>query len=72
MPYFIGQRLGPYLLTKAVDIAWSREPERLTVNTCTLDHPKALPMYQRFGFQPIARKEVPSPWRRFDPVLEES
>ena len=72
MPDFIGQRLGPYLLTKAVDIAWSREPERLTVNTCTLDHPKALPMYQRFGFQPIARKEVPSPWRRFDPVLEES
>lgn len=66
MPDFIGQRLGPYLLCQAVEEAWHHEPARLTVNTCTLDHPKALPMYQRFGFRPYARREVPAPWQRGD------
>jgi len=66
MPEFIGQRLGPYLLGQAVDAAWRNEPERVTVNTCTLDHPNALPLYQRFGFRPYARREVPAPWQRGD------
>jgi ribosomal protein S18 acetylase RimI-like enzyme len=29
----------------------------MTVNTCTLDHPRALALYQRLGFTPIAREE---------------
>jgi len=58
MPEFIGQGLGPYLLYSAIDIAWSQhQPARLTVNTNTLDHPRALPLYQRFGFQPVRRQE---------------
>jgi GNAT superfamily N-acetyltransferase len=57
MPEFIGQRLGPYLLASAIDIAWSHEPSRLWVNTNTLDHPKALPLYQRMGFVPYAQEE---------------
>jgi GNAT superfamily N-acetyltransferase len=58
MPEFIGMRLGPYFLRWALDAAWDMEPERVTVNTCTLDHPKALPMYQRAGFEPIFRREL--------------
>ncbi|TNE42088.1 MAG: GNAT family N-acetyltransferase [Alphaproteobacteria bacterium] len=58
MPEFIGMKLGPYMLNWALEQAWSKGPERVTVNTCTLDHPKALPMYQRFGFQPIRQREV--------------
>ena len=56
LPEFTGKGLGPYLLSAALDIAWSSDPERVTVNTCTLDHPKALPLYQRFGFQPIRQE----------------
>jgi ribosomal protein S18 acetylase RimI-like enzyme len=71
MPEFIGARMGPWLLTQAIDMAWDREPERVTVNTCTLDHPKALPLYQRLGFHPYDRKEVPPPWLRHNPGLED-
>lgn len=57
MPEFLDQGLGRYLLGAAIDIAWSHAPERLTVNTCTLDHPKALTLYQRFGFTPVEREQ---------------
>ena len=50
IPEFVGCKLGPYLLSSMIDIAWSYEPQRLSVNTCTLDHPKALSLYQRCGF----------------------
>jgi ribosomal protein S18 acetylase RimI-like enzyme len=50
MPEFIGRGLGDYLLSTAIDIAWSYEPSRLWVHTNTLDHPRALPLYQRHGF----------------------
>lgn len=66
VPEFIGRGLGPFFLASALDIAWSYAPARLTVNTCTLDHPKALSMYQRYGFRPYARREVPPPWARAD------
>jgi GNAT superfamily N-acetyltransferase len=55
MPEFLHQRLGRYLLGAAIDIAWSHGPEKVTVNTCNLDHPKALTLYQRFGFTPVSR-----------------
>lgn len=55
LPEFVGRRLGAYLLRVAIDDAWSRNPSRVTVNTCTLDHPNALPNYQRAGFVPYAQ-----------------
>jgi GNAT superfamily N-acetyltransferase len=66
MPEFIGMKLGPYLLDWAIEEAWRKEPARVTVNTCTLDHPKALPMYQRFGFSPLQQQEI-----EIDPVLDD-
>ncbi len=57
VPEFVGQRLGPYLLDWAIWRAWEYEPRRLWVHTCTLDHPKALGLYQRFGFTPY-RQEI--------------
>jgi len=56
MPDFIGKGLGRYLLTWAVDTAWSHGPQRVWVNTNNLDHPKALPLYQRCGFQPYKQE----------------
>ncbi len=61
LPEFIGRRLGPYLLSSAIDLAWTYEPKRLLVNTNTLDHPKALPLYQRFGFVPYKREDTTIP-----------
>lgn len=58
MPDFIGMKLGPYFLNWAISEAWLRSPDCVTVNTCTLDHPKALPLYQRFGFTPYKQKEL--------------
>ncbi|WP_416899223.1 MAG: GNAT family N-acetyltransferase [Minwuia sp.] len=58
MPDFIGMKLGPWFLHWAVSELWSRTPHAVTVNTCTADHPAALPMYQRMGFSPIRREEA--------------
>ena len=55
IPDFIGQKLGPYLLDWAIHTAWARDPRRLWVHTCTLDHHAALDFYQRSGFKPYAR-----------------
>ncbi len=56
IPEFIGRRLGPFLLDIAIRRAWERDITKLTVNTCTFDHPKALGMYQRAGFD-VVRQE---------------
>ncbi len=54
VPEAVGQGLGKWLLKTAVLTGWSRPgTERLSVNTCTLDHPRALIQYQRMGFSPV-------------------
>ena len=70
MPNYIGLGLGPYLLVQALDVMWQKEPDRVLVNTCTLDHPRALPMYQRMGFRPYDRVEVPAPWQDPNNILD--
>jgi GNAT superfamily N-acetyltransferase len=57
MPEFVGRRIGPWFLYQAIELAWSRPIEKLLVNTCTLDHRKALASYQRAGFEPYGRAE---------------
>jgi GNAT superfamily N-acetyltransferase len=51
----IGSGAGRFLMNRALEIAWSRNPRRLTIHTCTLDHPNALAFYLRSGFEPYAR-----------------
>lgn len=53
IPDFIGRKLGPWLLDQSIRMAWTGGTRRLTVNTCTFDHPRALPLYQSLGFAPI-------------------
>jgi GNAT superfamily N-acetyltransferase len=57
LPDFIGRQMGYFLLYHACANAWAQPISRLTVNTCTLDHPRALPLYQRMGFTPYSREE---------------
>ena len=52
VPEFTRQGLGSYLLDWVIRRAWDYGPSRLWLHTCTLDHPKALSLYQRFGFTP--------------------
>lgn len=56
-PQFIGTGLGKWLLSEAISTAWLAEPDSVRVETCTLDHPRALPLYQRMGFVPYERQE---------------
>jgi GNAT superfamily N-acetyltransferase len=51
MPHAIGVGAGKALLRHAVDAAWSEKPRAVTVNTCTADHPRALPNYVAAGFK---------------------
>lgn len=53
IPDFIGLKLGPWLLDRGIRMAWEKGTKRLVVNTCTFDHPKALPLYRSMGFEPV-------------------
>lgn len=53
----IGGGLGRWFLGAAVQAAWSYEPGRIIVQTCTLDHPAALPLYQKVGFTPVGQMQ---------------
>jgi GNAT superfamily N-acetyltransferase len=59
MPHALGRGLGAALLRHAIDNAWSGPIRGITVNTCTADHPRALPAYERAGFRRVRSiKEV--------------
>ncbi len=55
---FGGRGLGKALLARAIEIAWAKPITRLTVQTNTLDHPRALPLYQKLGFAPFAQEQA--------------
>ena len=52
MPHAVGERMGSALLYAAIAAARGLGAHAVTVNTCTADHPRALPLYLRAGFQP--------------------
>ncbi len=57
LPEFIGQRLGPALLTVAAQQAWTSQPDRVWLHTCSLDHPAAIRNYERVGFVPYREEQ---------------
>jgi GNAT superfamily N-acetyltransferase len=52
-----GTGAARWLMNAALDRASGRGIDRLTVHTCTHDHPAALAFYRRTGFRPV-RQEV--------------
>lgn len=50
IPDYVGKGLGRYFLKQSIDLAWQLKPVRVMLETCTLDHPAALPLYQKLGF----------------------
>lgn len=63
LPAFVGQGLGGWLLTRALERAWALEPRRVWVHTCSLDGPHALANYQARGMRVSAvettRQDLP-------------
>ena len=57
VPQALGRKLGHWFLSTAVESGWALPgTARMTVNTNTLDHPRALGLYQRVGFVPVRRE----------------
>lgn len=57
VPDFIGCKFGRFFLESIIDIAWQDgDIDRFVVRTCTLDHPAALPLYQKCGFVPTGQQ----------------
>ncbi len=53
LPHAVGSGLGYAFLRQAVDQAWRQGARGMTVNTCTADHPRALPTYLRASFRQV-------------------
>lgn len=63
MPEYHGRGLGRFLASEAMFAAFAHNPGRVTIETNTLDHPRALPLYQKLGFSPTgSRTELVEPW----------
>lgn len=58
LPEFTGAGISRFLLAQAINLAWQHDTKRLQVQTCTLDHPRALPLYQQMGFTAFAQEET--------------
>ena len=58
VPRAIGRGLSAWFLASAIHMGWDRPGvTRMTVSTNTLDHPRALSLYQRMGFVPVRRED---------------
>ena len=60
VPEAQGRGLGPWLLGIALRQEWSSGPRRIWLHTDTWDHPAAIPVYERAGFQVCAVREEPA------------
>ena len=59
-PEFVGQGLGGKTLHWAADHVWrSPDVRRFWLHTCDFDHPKALAVYQRAGFEVVDERVGP-------------
>lgn len=56
MPAYQGRGLGRFFLSEAVFAAWAHKPEKVCIETNTLDSPRAIIMYQRMGFEPVLQR----------------
>jgi GNAT superfamily N-acetyltransferase len=55
VPELAGKGHGGWLFAQMLALAWRKEVGRILVNTCTLDHPAALPAYLKAGFTAYRR-----------------
>ncbi|MEK1851618.1 MAG: GNAT family N-acetyltransferase [Phyllobacterium sp.] len=58
VPEFQGRGLAKFFLNEAISTAWMSSPQKVIIETNTLDSPRALQMYQRMGFKPVSFAEA--------------
>lgn len=61
LPDFRGQGLAGFLLSQAIKAGFAEGISCVSIETNTLDHPAALPLYLKHGFQPYATRQVQTP-----------
>ena len=54
----LGLGIGKWFLLQTLYAAWALGPKRVTVTTNNLDHPRALQLYQMFGFSPVGTRDA--------------
>jgi len=55
---YIGAGLGITLLRTALEKIRAKQAATIRIQTCTLDHPRAILLYQSHGFTPTSRQNV--------------
>jgi GNAT superfamily N-acetyltransferase len=55
VPELAGKGHGRWLFAQTLALAWGKGVTRVHVNTCSLDHPAALPSYLKAGFSAYKR-----------------
>jgi ribosomal protein S18 acetylase RimI-like enzyme len=56
-PEYIGRRIGPWLLDRAIQRGFARGAATLVLNTNTVDHPRALDTYRKAGFRVVGQED---------------
>lgn len=60
---FHGRGLSRFFLNEGISAAWAHGPQRLALQTNSLDSPRALQLYQTMGFVPVGwSEEEVEPW----------
>ncbi|THV25408.1 3-mercaptopyruvate sulfurtransferase [Peteryoungia ipomoeae] len=54
----LGLGIGKWFLLQCLYAAWSSNPKKVAVTTNSLDHPRALQLYQQFGFSPVSTHDA--------------
>ncbi len=72
MPWALGKGIGKWLLDWSLHYIWAFNPEKILVNTCSLDHPKALSTYLNAGFQQIRSEEKMLDMAKIKEIMKKS
>jgi GNAT superfamily N-acetyltransferase len=72
VPELAGRGQGEWLFAQTLALAWRAGVRRVHVNTCSLDHPAALPSYMKAGFRAYRRAFESFPDPRLAGLLPEN
>lgn len=58
MEHALGLGVGKWFMQQAIYAIWDFSPQKVVVTTNNLDHPRALQLYQMFGFSPVSTTDA--------------
>lgn len=58
VPDYQGRGLSYFFFNEVLHSAWDANPEKVIIQTNTLDNPRALQLYQKSGFTPVSYNDV--------------